>query len=500
VTVFQRKRAFGLLLLLVALSAACVADDKKVTDAAPMVDAGPLPGPGPVSLGDSAPLAAACKGTTKPGITSPVPSFKKQVLVEQDGAAYIKPADLNNDGYPEFLLTTLAEGLDWESSPPISNGGAYVLARDGVPEDNKLGTWKTTKVFDRETKVEVEGGESTGIGFPNSSELLDVDNDGVKDWMLGAGFLIKPTGLLVWMKGERDGSFGAPRLIPVPDSTCWYHITMPLDMDDDGDEDFVTTCHIGDTKMIKGGSRTEWFENPGDDSGVFAHHAIGEGGGSLLTLFDVDGDGDQDVLLPQFFDAGALVWYEQTADKGDAWAKHLINESTGRGFITRLADMNGDGKVDIVYGNHNNEEAADPSHRTMGVYWFEVPPSEAVHGLTNWDAYLHTIYEGFEVHAAGKGDSMSAPGMLSVGDLDGDCDMDVLVSGDGDLGLYAFVQHADSFERVELSRDPKNENAGEQHMFDLNGDGKMDMIWCLYGIQAGPATMLESQVAAFLQQ
>ncbi len=500
----QSKKA---LVLMLALCAACTEDkkDPKVdastskdagSDAA--VDAGPPPGP--VALGDAPQLAASCKGKTKPGVTSALPSFEKKVVVNQPGAAYIKPADLNNDGYPEFLLTTLAEGLDLRFKPPISAGGAYVLAREGKIEAKKLGTWTATKYFDRDTTVEV-GGEEIGIGFPNQSELVDIDNDGVKDWVIGAGFLIKPKGLLVWMKGGRDGKFGKPTVIPTPDITCWYHIALPLDMDGDGDEDFVSSCHIGSAGNTKGPSRVEWFENPGDTSGAFVSHPIGEGGGALVQLFDVDGDGDQDVLAPQFFEAGALVWFEQTGAKGTAWEEHPINDSLGRGFITRFADMNGDGKVDMVFGNHNNEEATDPKNQVQGIYWFDVPAAEELRGLANWDAYLHTIYEGFVVDGTSNADSAGAPGMLNVGDIDGDCDMDVVASGDGDPGLYVFVQNADGFARIDLSTDPGNVNSGEQHIFDLDGDGKLDIMWGVYGAQAGPAQPeLKSFVAAFLQK
>ncbi len=494
-------------------STACEKEDtKEKLDAGDKTDSGTNDagkdggaGTGPVSFGHGPALGPNCDGKVKPGVSGALPTFERKTILDQPGAAYMKPADLNADGYPELLLTTLAEGLDSTVFPPISSGGAYVISRKGGKATGSLGEFEATTVFNRDSKVE-DAGEMVGVGFPNESELIDVDNDGVLDWLIGAGFLPKPRGLLVWMKGKRDGSFDPPKkTIPVPDKTCWYHLTLPTDMDGDGDEDFVTTCHISETGNPFVESRLEWFENPGDDSGVFKHHAIGAGGGALLTLHDIDEDGDIDILAPQFFDPDGLVWWEQTGEKGSAWTRHLINVSTGRGFITQLADMNGDGRLDVLYGNHNNEIATNPLHRTMGIYWWEIPSKDTVRDLENWDATMHVVYEGFEVDGDGDGDRASAPGMIQVGDIDGDCDMDVSASGDGDLGLYLFVQQESSFEKIELHRDPLNVNSGEQHMLDMDGDGDLDLVWAIFGPQVDPAAPAEmrklySRVDVFLQQ
>ncbi len=465
-------------------------DDASAQDAeSGMVGVSPADdGMSTVSIG----LGVACAGRSRPGLDTPLPAFQKQVLVAQPGAAYLLPRDLSGDGYPELLLTSLSEGLDLSqlaAGPPLAAGGAYVLERKGPSAPGTLGSFVARTVFDR----------SANVAWPNESTLFDVDNDGVEDWLIGAGFLVKPIGALVWMKGERGGNFGAVRRIPVQDASCWYHKALPMDVDRDGDLDFVTSCHVGTRNDGLGESRIEWFENPGDASGAYTQHALASGGGALLSAFDVDDDGLEDIIAPQFFEGESLVWFQQTGLDA-RFVKHVIDDSTGRGFIVRIADVDGDGRDDLVYGNHNNEVAEDPTERTMGIYWFTRPTRDVVHELSDWRAYRHTVFEGFEVAGDGNGSAAGAPGMLNVGDLDGDCDYDITASGDGDTGLYVFLQGASGFTPRALDVDPSNLNAGEQHVLDLDEDGDMDIVWAVFGPN-DPAllltTGLSSKVYAF---
>jgi hypothetical protein len=448
---------------------------------------------GTTSSGENGPpLGSACGGKVKANVDGPLPTFEKHEISKVPGAAYMRPVDVDGDKFPEILLTNLSEGIDFAGGAvPLADGAAHFMKRmGGPPTDKTLGTWTATKVFDKSAK----------IGFPNESEFFDVDGDGVGDWMIGAGFLTKPVGKIIWMKGKGDGTFAAPVSVPVPDEKCWYHSTVPLDIDADGDNDFITSCHVGDTTNVNGPSQVEWFEN--DGKGTFTHHPIGAGGGAIISLYDIDEDGDKDVVAPQFFGPESMIWYEQTGAKGTAWAKHIINNTTGRGFIVRFADLNGDGRLDMVYGNHNNQQAAAPNN-VMGVYWFEIPGKDVVRSLENWDAQLHIVYEGFMVPPdalMNNADSAGAPGMLNVGDIDGDCDMDITASGDGDQGLYVFVQQNGKFDRVTLFEDASNANSGEQHMIDLDGDGDLDIMWAVFGpAGAGSLFGLNSHVYGFLQ-
>ena len=69
-------------------------------------------------------------------------------------------------------------------------------------------------------------------------------------------------------------------------------------------------------------------------------------------------------------------------------------------------------------------------------------------------------------------------------------------SGDGDLGLYLFVQQdSDTFDKVLI--DYGVPNRGSQFITDLDGDGDQDIIWAMYGEAGG--LFPKSQVNAYLR-
>ncbi len=413
-------------------------------------------------------------------------TFDRVTLAKKPGAAWLTPVDLDGDGYDELVLSTLFEGLA-VAIPPIGNGGAYILSRDGgASTDDSIGQWSVDPLFT----------PKDGIGFPNSPVLMDVDNDGVEDIVVPCGFLLKPTGRIVWMKGEPvDGqlTYGPPQDIPIPDSSRWYHAIVPADLTGNGRMDFVTTNHDG-TLLSPGTSKVEWFENVGGPGEArFVHHHIADRGGSHLALYDMTGNGKQDIILPQYFDGPSLIWLEQPDTPDSDWKEHVINDTTGRGFGIEVVDIDGDGRPELVYGNHNHQGAADPAHRTMGVYWFDIPAPSEVRDLNNWDDHMHVVHEGFHVRARDP-NANAAPGVVHVGDVTGNGRMDITVSGDGDDGLYIFTQQDDgTFEKVVVDRQPMS---GDHHLMDVNGDGRMDVVWTVFGEVGlrGPRSMVYAYI------
>ena len=472
------------------------AEDTEDTDAA-------------VDTGDGDGTSTGGPDSTDDGnaVTSTVPSFSQEVLFETPGAAWLKATDLNGDGYNELLLTSLTLGLGWQTwsdgdiYPPLAAGAAHVLSRNGgAPTVGGVGTWTGQEYF----------GDGGTIWFPNQSTVADLDNDGIDDWLVAAGFLTAPYGQVVWFKGQDSGNgiyFDSTiRSLEVPsygDLLPWYHELIPVDIDGDGDQDFITTSNDG-TPYEDGTSRVELWLNQGvEGTASFTHSLLASGyGGALIDTADLDGDGDLDIILPQYFEEVSLVWLEQTGSNGSAWTPHIINTNTGRGFAAKVVDLDGDGHLDIVYNNHNHQLSDSIDEQVMGVYWFEVPSAEVIHDLTNWDDYMTVIYEGFEVIATDPVSS-GAPGVFDVHDVDGDGDQDIAMSGDGDEGLYLFVQNdGNVFEPITLATGM--EQGGGHVLFDIDLDGDQDLIWAVFGDWSAESALTDwtpnSAVYAFIQQ
>jgi len=172
----------------------------------------------------------------------------------------------------------------------------------------------------------------------------DLDGDGDVDVVaagIGAPTNASPFGF-VWYENNGSGAFTARRVTGQFDFVQGPLSVFVADMDRDGDMDVLGG-------QDGGGSQVLWYENDGNQN--FVLHLIGEGSGSgpagySVVASDVDGDGDMDAVAALGY--GGLSWFENNGSQ--VFTMRIVSPvNTLDDFRSVFAaDIDGDGDIDFA--------------------------------------------------------------------------------------------------------------------------------------------------------
>ncbi len=253
--------------------------------------------------------------------------------------------------------------------------------------------------------------------------VLDVDNDGKLDIVSGESWYNAPD----WTKYpvrkvEKVGSYRND------------FATMPVDVNADGNIDFVTVSYFG--------RDIGWVENPGKKGAEWTYHLIDKPGSSeAAVMLDVDGDGKLDFLPNS---TNVVVWYSlETAGSKPVFKKHDFGTAAaGHGVGT--GDVNGDGRADLLTPKG----------------WFEAPSDPKTEGTWAWHPEWNLGATGIQILAR---------------DVDGDGLSDLIYGMGHNFGLYWQKQGKDEKGNRTWTKAPIDETLSSVHTLlwaDLDGDGK----------------------------
>jgi hypothetical protein len=368
-----------------------------------------------------------------------IPVFETRTLSPDHYAEGADVGDIDGDG-----TLDLVAGPIWYKGPDFAEGGRVL---EPVPtfSTDQYSTFFLTFVadVDADQLLDVIGigdaGGGNGSGTPNAHWYKNPGESGTAPWTKTAlfdGLVSNESPIFANLVGDErkelvfmtDQTLGYAEPAASPSAPWTFHAISGEDFN----TPYVHGLGVGD---VNGDGRADIVEREGiwlqPESGTtWTRHEVdfgqgltgtrpGNWGGSQMIVYDVDGDGDSDVVTALAAHRYGFSWFEQI--DLDTFTPHEIMPATDTGesvsqlHAVSVGDLNGDGLLDVVTGKryyaHPSTNPDPGTTDTPALYWFEL-----VRGAT-------ASFTPHQIHAdSGVGCN------FAVHDVNGDAKLDVFVT------------------------------------------------------------------------
>lgn len=395
-------------------------------------------------------LRAAVGGRLGAAGQKPPVSFAKPVIYSAGlDPGQVAVGDLNGDGKPDLAVANACQSAD------NCNGGVSVFFGNGD------GTFQAPTSY------------SSGGAFAGLVAIEDVNGDGIPDLVVGNScestdpeFECIGTSVVGVLLGNGDGTFQSPVGYSV--GAYLFSSIVVGDFDGDGKPDMAAVVCPAD-QSCGGFEPNEVGVLLNNGNGTFQAPVFYNSGGyqglslPAIAIGDLNGDGNLDIVVANSclqtgqdcVNGGAV---DILLGNGDGTFQTAVSFNSG-GFdalSVAIADMNGDGKLDLVVGNEY-EDGFD----TSGVSVF----------LGNGDGT-------FQAPIASPGDGVS----VAISDVNGDGRPDVVMAYPcGSYGcekgiVVVLLGNGDGTFQAAVSYPSGGYRDNTLAIGDVNGDGREDLI------------------------
>jgi hypothetical protein len=255
------------------------------------------------------------------------PYWKKHIIgTNTRGNISAAAHDIDGDGRMEVAVCS-------EFNMSLAKDAAYLQWYDAVakPEDE----WVSYKIDD--------------LSFAHGGHFADIDDDGVDEFVVGTMRGTRTpepldwndAGLLVYYKIPENPKEDKWIRHVIDDNVNRLHNKHIIDLDGDGRLDIIAAAKDG----------VLWYE-PTSEEGVFKKHVINDHDAGNVFVTDLDGDGVNEVVSLEAWHGNGLVWYKAPDDdlRSGKWTRYVIDETFDSAHAVCCADMNNDGKIEIIAG------------------------------------------------------------------------------------------------------------------------------------------------------